>query len=238
MQYSTEFCHMRHCDRLRKELDNITTKNCPEQENTEQVICCVPEGTEPQDCTEEKTTFTLTEFKELVHSAQKGDREAINVLCTAFKPLIYKEAYRYEVRETLGEDAVNTAWLIFLEQIKKYDGRDFGHLPGLLQYHVHYGLLHKFTRGKSVKDCYYLDAEEEGDGMQIAEKFDAIAQMEDNQAMQLAFKRLTDKQRNIINAMQEPDMTIKKYSEEHKISYKTAYLHLHRGLDNLKRMIA
>lgn len=238
MQYSTEFCHTRHCDRLRKELDNITTKNCPEQENTEQVICCVPEGTEPQNCTEEKTTFTLTEFKELVHSAQKGDREAINVLCTTFKPLIYKEAYRYEVREALGEDAVNTAWLIFLEQIKKYDGRDFGHLPGLLQYHIHYGLLHKFTRGKSVKDCYYLDAEEEGDGMQIAEKFDAIAQMEDNQAMQLAFKRLTDKQRNIINAMQEPDMTIKKYSEEHKISYKTAYLHLHRGLDNLKRMIA
>lgn len=238
MQYSTEFCHTRHCDRLRKELDNITTKNCPEQENTEQVICCVPEGTEPQDCTEEKTTFTLTEFKELVHSAQKGDREAINVLCTAFKPLIYKEAYRYEVREALGEDAVNTAWLIFLEQIKKYDGRDFGHLPGLLQYHVHYGLLHKFTRGKSVKDCYYLDAEEEGEETQIDEKFDAIAQMEDNQAMQLAFKRLTDKQRNIINAMQEPDMTIKKYSEEHKISYKTAYLHLHRGLDNLKRMIA
>ena len=205
---------------------------------TEQTICGVPEGTEPQDCTEEKTTFTLTEFKELVHSAQKGDREAINVLCTAFNPLIYKEAYRYEVREALGEDAVNTAWLIFLERIKKYDGRDFGHLPGLLQYHVHYGLLHKFTRGKSVKDCYYLDAEEEGDGMQIAEKFDTIAQMEDNQAMQLAFKRLTDKQRNIINAMQEPDMTIKKYSEEHKISYKTAYLHLHRGLDNLKRMIA
>ena len=58
-------------------------------DGTEQTICGVPEGTEPQDCTEEKTTFTLTEFKELVHSAQKGDREAINVLCTAFKPLIY-----------------------------------------------------------------------------------------------------------------------------------------------------
>ena len=238
MQYNTEFCYTRSTNRHRKELDNITTKNCPEQENSEEIICCVPEGTEPQDCTEEKTTFTLTEFKELVHSAQNGDREAINTLCNAFKPLIYKEAYRYEVREALGEDSVNAAWLIFLEQIKKYDGRDFGHLPGLLQYHVHYGLLHKFTRGKSVKDCYYLDAEEEGDGMQIAEKFDAIAQMEDNQAMQFAFKRLTDKQRNIINAMQEPDMTIKKYSEEHKISYKTAYLHLHRGLNNLKRMIA
>ncbi|WP_304279984.1 hypothetical protein [Phascolarctobacterium succinatutens] len=52
----------------------------------------MPEDTKPQDCTEEKPTFTLTEFKELVHCAQKGDREAINVLCTAFKPLIYKEA--------------------------------------------------------------------------------------------------------------------------------------------------
>lgn len=207
-------------------------------DGTEQTICCVPEGSEQTDCQNGKYTFTLTDFKELVISAQKGNNQAIDQLCTAFKPLIYKEAYRYEVREALGEDAVNTAWLIFLEQIKKYDGRDFGHLPGLLQYHVHYGLLHKFTHGKSVKDCYYLDAEEEGDGMQITEKFDAIAQMEDNQAMQLAFKRLTDKQRNIINAMQEPDMTIKKYSEEHKISYKTAYLHLHRGLDNLKRMIA
>lgn len=102
MQYSTEFCHTRHCDRLRKELDNITTKKCHEQENSEKIICCMPEGTEPQNCTEEKTTFTLTEFKELVRSAQKGDREAINVLCTAFKPLIYKEAYRYEVREALG----------------------------------------------------------------------------------------------------------------------------------------
>ena len=207
-------------------------------EGTEQTICCLPEGTAQDTCRNKKYTFTLTEFRELVISAQQGNSQAIDVLCTSFKPLIYKEAYRYEVREALGEDAVNTAWLIFLEQIKKYDGRDFGHLPGLLQYHVHFGLLHKATRGKSVKDCYYLDAEEERDGMQIADKFDAIAQIEEHQALQYAFKRLTDKQRDIINAMQKPDMTITKYSKEHKISYKTAYLHLQRGLENIKRAIA
>ena len=200
--------------------------------------CPTVQSRQSAACRNNKYTFTLTDFKELVISAQKGNNQAIDQLCTAFKPLIYKEAYRYEVREALGEDAVNTAWLIFLEQIKKYDGRDFGHLPGLLQYHVHYGLLHKFTRGKSVKDCYYLDAEEDGEEMQIADKFDAIAEMEDNQALQFAFKRLTDKQRDIINAMQEPDMTITKYSQEHKISYKTAYLHLQRGLENIKRAIA
>ena len=236
MQYSTEFCHTRHCDRLRKELDNITTKNCPEQENTEQVICCVPEGTEPQDCTEEKTTFTLTEFKELVHSAQKGDRKAINVLCTAFKPLIYKEAYRYEVREALGEDAVNTAWLIFLEQIKKYDGRDFGHLPGLLQYNVHYGLLHKFTRGKSVKDCYYLDAEEEGEELQIADKNNVFEQTEVNQLFSAA--RLSKEQTDAVNELVLNELDHRLFCKKYACSSKTAFKHRANGLKKLKSLLA
>ena len=236
MQYSTEFCHTRHCDRLRKELDNITTKNCPEQENIEQVICCVPEGTEPQDCTEEKTTFTLTEFKELVHSAQNGDREAINTLCNAFKPLIYKEAYRYEVREALGEDAINTAWLIFLEQIKKYKDRDFGHLPGLLQYHVHYGLLHKFTRGKSVKDCYYLDAEEEGEETQIADKEDVFDRMEVNQLFSAA--RLSKEQTNAVNELVLNDLDHRVFCKKYACSSKTAFKHRANGLQKLKLLLA
>ena len=236
MQYSTEFCHTRHCDRLRKELDNITTKNCPEQENTEQVICCMPEGTEPQNCTEEKTTFTLTEFKELVHSAQKGDREAINVLCTAFKPLIYKEAYRYEVREALGEDAVNTAWLIFLEQIKKYDGRDFGHLPGLLQYHVHYGLLHKFTCGKSVKDCYYLDAEEEGEETQIADKDNVFERTEVNQLFSAA--KLSKEQTDAVNELVLNDLDHRLFCKKYACSSKTAFKHRANGLKKLKSLLA
>ena len=236
MQYSTEFCHTRSTNRHRKELDNITTKNCPEQKNTEQVICCVPEGTEPQDCTEEKTTFTLTEFKELVHSAQKGDREAINTLCNAFKPLIYKEAYRYEVREALGEDAVNTAWLIFLEKIKKYDGRDFGHLPGLLQYHIHYGLLHKFTRGKSVKDCYYLDAEEEGEETQIADKEDVFDRMEVNQLFSAA--RLSKEQTNAVNELVLNDLDHRVFCKKYACSSKTAFKHRANGLQKLKLLLA
>lgn len=236
MQYSTEFCHTRSTNRHRKELDNITTKNCPEQENTEQVICCVPEGTEPQDCTEEKTTFTLTEFKELVHSAQKGDREAINVLCTAFKPLIYKEAYRYEVREALGEDAVNTAWLIFLEQIKKYDGRDFGHLPGLLQYNVHYGLLHKFTRGKSVKDCYYLDAEEEGEETQIADKDNVFERTEVNQLFSAA--KLSKEQTDAVNELVLNELDHRLFCKKYACSSKTAFKHRANGLQKLKLLLA
>ena len=196
----------------------------------------MPEGTEPQDCTEEKTTFTLTEFKELVHSAQNGDRESINTLCNAFKPLIYKEAYRYEVREALGEDAVNTAWLIFLEQIKKYKDRDFGHLPGLLQYHVHYGLLHKFTRGKSVKDCYYLDAEEEGEETQIADKEDVFDRMEVNQLFSAA--RLSKEQTNAVNELVLNDLDHRVFCKKYACSSKTAFKHRANGLQKLKLLLA
>lgn len=171
-----------------------------------------------------------------MHSAQKGDREAINVLCTAFKPLIYKEAYRYEVREALGEDAVNTAWLIFLEQIKKYDGRDFGHLPGLLQYHIHYGLLHKFTRGKSVKDCYYLDAEEEGEETQIADKDNVFERTEVNQLFSAA--GLSKEQTDAVNELVLNELDHRLFCKKYACSSKTAFKHRANGLKKLKSLLA
>ena len=239
MQYNTEFCYTRSTNRHRKELDNITTKNCPEQENSEEIICCVPEGTEPQDCTEEKTTFTLTEFKELVHSAQKGERKAIDTLCNAFKPLIYKEAYRYEVREALGEDAINTAWLIFLEQIKKYKDRDYGHLPGLLQYHVHYGLLQKITRRKSVKDYCCLDADDDSDNCQIkevADKEDVFNRTEVNQLFSAA--KLSKEQTNAVNELVLNDIDHRVFCKKYACSSKTAFKHRANGLQKLKLLLA
>lgn len=239
MQYNTEFCYTRSANRHRKELDNITTQNCPEQENSEEIICCVPEGTEQTDYSEEKTTFTLTEFKELVLSAQKGDREAINTLCNAFKPLIYKEAYRYEVREALGEDSVNAAWLIFLEQITKYEGRDFGHLPGLLQYHVHYGLLQKVTRRKSVKDYCCLDADDDSDTCQIkevADKDDAFERMEVNQLFSAA--KLSKEQTNAVNELVLNDIDHRVFCKKYACSSKTAFKHRANGLQKLKLLLA
>ena len=196
----------------------------------------MPEGTEQTDYSEEKTTFTLTEFKELVLSAQKGDHEAINTLCNAFKPLIYKEAYRYEMRKALGEDSVNAAWLIFLELIKSYKDRDFGRLPGLLQYHVHYGLLHKFTRGKSVKDCYYLDAEEEGEETQIADKEDVFDRTEVNQLFSAA--KLSIEQTNAVNELVLNDLDHRVFCKKYACSSKTAFKHRANGLQKLKLLLA
>ena len=203
---------------------------------TEQTICCLPEGTAQDTCRNNKYTFTLTELRELVTSAQKGNSQAIDVLCTSFKPLIYKEAYRYEIREALGEDSVNTAWLIFLELIKSYKDRDFGHLPGLLQYHVHYGLLHKATRGKSVKDCYYLDAEDEGEETHIADKEDVFDRTEVNQLFSAA--KLSKEQTNAVNELVLNDIDHRLFCKKYACSSKTAFKHRANGLKKLKSLLA
>ena len=205
-------------------------------DGTEQTICCLPEGTAQDTCRNKKYTFTLTELRELVTSAQKGNSQAIDVLCTSFKPLIYKEAYRYEIREALGEDSVNTAWLIFLELIKSYKDRDFGHLPGLLQYHVHYGLLHKATRGKSVKDCYYLDAEDEGEETHIADKEDVFDRTEVNQLFSAA--KLSKEQTNAVNELVLNDIDHRLFCKKYACSSKTAFKHRANGLKKLKSLLA
>ena len=205
-------------------------------DGTEQTICCLPEGTAQDTCRNKKYTFTLTEFRELVISAQQGNSQAIDVLCTSFKPLIYKEAYRYEIREALGEDSVNTAWLIFLELIKSYKDRDFGHLPGLLQYHVHYGLLHKATRGKSVRDCYYLDAEDEGEETQIADKEDVFDRTEVNQLFSAA--KLSKEQTNAVNELVLNDIDHRLFCKKYACSSKTAFKHRANGLKKLKALLA
>ena len=53
---------------------------------------------------------------------------------------------------------MNTAWVIFLEFIKKYNGCDYRHLPGLIQCHLRYELLHccisqsKHNKNASLED--------------------------------------------------------------------------------------
>ena len=59
---------------------------------------------------------------------------------------MYKEALRLTVYNALVEDAVNTAGLIFLRFIHRYKGKAFNHLPGLIKYHLHYGLLRQVRK--------------------------------------------------------------------------------------------
>ena len=162
------------------------------------------------------------------------DADALARLCTAFTPLILKEAHYPSVFDALGEDAVNTAWVIFLEFIKKYNGRDFRHLPGFIQCHLRYELLHKISRQSSVKNCDSLNSE---DCQEVAAKNNPILEFENSQLLSTALATLTSKQRAVIIAVHLQGISLQEYSKQHNLSYKTVYMHHKRGLSKLKSII-
>ncbi len=83
-------------------------------------------------------------------AARQGSKAALAELCLAFRPLILKESHYTHVYNALGEDAVNIAWLIFLTFIRRYNGCDYLHLPGLIRCHLRYELLHAVQRKGSI----------------------------------------------------------------------------------------
>lgn len=91
-------------------------------------------------------------MQDLVCRAQNDEQVAIDELCQIFKPLIYSEAKRQTVYNVLGEDAVNTAWIIFLNFIKRYKGNNYASLPGMLQCVLYYELLHVMKKEICVYD--------------------------------------------------------------------------------------
>lgn len=184
-------------------------------------------------------SFTLTQFKQLIAKAQAGNEAAITTLCKAFTPLIYKEAYRSSIRTSLGEDAVNSAWLIFLEFIRKYNGRDYRHLPGLIHYHLRYELLHKISRYSSIQKYDSIDLiTNDGESLQIADTENVIEQFENRQQLLTALDCLTAKQKSTIIAVHFQGYSLQEYSKLQAVSYKTVYLHYQRALAKLKKILS
>lgn len=91
-------------------------------------------------------------LQKLVVLAKERNSQAIDELCLKFKPLIYKEARRETVYKALGEDAVNIAWEIFLRFIYQYRGSDYVRLPGLIQCHIHFGLINYIKKQGLIWD--------------------------------------------------------------------------------------
>lgn len=183
--------------------------------------------------------LTAKELQQLLPLAQAYDQAAIDAICKAFEPLIYKEALRPYVRDTFGEDAINMAWEIFLEFIYKYNGHNFRHLPGLLQCHLRYELLHKIQRQTSITDYDSLNAAaEDNNSALLADTTDPISSFELRFLLERALRKLTQQQRKVFVATQLRGLSLKEYSQGQGVSFKTVYLHKQRALTNLQKMLA
>ena len=184
---------------------------------------------------------SAAELKELVLAAQLGQQQAIDKLCGAFKPLIMQELHHSYVAQALGEEAENTAWMLFLEFIMNYKGKKYLVLPGLVKVHLHYSLLHKVYPDEKVEvDAYlWLDqTDEEGRPLfDIASDELVDSQLTDDNMVKNMLKHLTAKQKEVIEATILGCKTLDEYSRIKGLSFTTVYLHQQRGLKRLRKVL-
>jgi len=179
----------------------------------------------------EKFTHTPTQLKNLVEAAQKGDREAIGRLCHDFAPLIYKEARRTNVQGALGEDAVNTAWVIFLEFIQKYKGSNYRLLPGLVQKHVHYGLLHSITKNKHLNKETTLENE------LLTLSYSPIDEATGKLSLKQAVNQLSEKEKLVMHYCYEANISQKAAAAELGCTERSVRRYHSQALSKLKNQL-
>ena len=182
---------------------------------------------------------SAAELKELIQAAQKGDKIAIETLCKNFDPLIMKEAHRSYIIQSLGEDAVNTAWEIFLDYIQRYDKPSYLKLPGLLKTTLRYELFHKAFRGISVSDCTCLDANENsGNSLAVSDEHLFVEKIENKSIVNYLLEQLTEKQRKLIQAVFLHNINLHQYSKLEGISYKVAHARQQAALKKMYKALS
>ena len=184
----------------------------------------------------EKNFLTSVQLSVLVPQVKKGDHRAINMVYEAFIPLIEHLIKQKGVREILGEDAENTAWLFFWEAIMRYQDEDYANLPGLLKVQVASALARHIKRMKRWHACLSLDDTDAncrhlGEPGAIDSRFDAIHY---DAALRQGMRKLSSKQREIVLQTVLGDMSLKEYSKQAKISYTCAFRLRKRALAVLK----
>ena len=182
---------------------------------------------------------SAAELKKLVQAAQKGDKIAIETLCKNFEPLIMKEAHRSYIIQSLGEDAVNTAWEIFLDYIQRYDKPSYLKLPGLLKTTLRYELFHKAFRGISVSDCTCLDANENsGNSLAVSDEHLFVEKIENKSIVNYLLEQLTEKQRKLIKAVFINSINLHQFSKLEGISYKVAHARQQAALKKMYKALS
>ena len=162
------------------------------------------------------TKLPPEELQSLIAKAQAYEQEAIDKLCALFQPLINKEARRLNVQEILGEDAVNTAWVIFLNFIHRYNGTDYQHLPGLIQCRLRYELLHKVQKeGRSS------ESNSASEDLMEMQPHELLEQSLTNLAVQEVLETLPTRQHQILSMYYIDKKNLEQIAERFNCNEKT-----------------
>lgn len=172
-------------------------------------------------------------FREKLLSAQNNDQQAIDRLCELFRPLILKEAHLPGVRNALGEDAENIAWVIFLEIMHRYKRHSYRYFPGFVKRCLHFRLLDSLHQKGCLYDCIALDGGEEVSDT-LAESSNKIDTSIASLSFAQVFGKLTQAQRKVIEAIDLEDMSVRQYSRLNNCSVQNTYQSRRAALKILK----
>ena len=164
--------------------------------------------------------------------AQALNQQAIDKLCEQFKPLILKEARRESVFNSLGEDAISIAWTVFLGFIHRYNGADYKHLPGLIQCHLCYELLHEV---KKTGD--FWDNEVEADEALANQTYEPLEEVFSQLVVREMLNSLPSRQHKIFKMYLEKQASNHQIARELKCSLSTVKRQKLKAVDTLKEKL-
>lgn len=205
------------------ETDLLTSSEVSTQEEISEIMLSdeLQKAYSLQEEIDEDTLSFAKKLKALIKAAQQFDQQAIDELCKIFKPLVYKEARRTSIYKVLGEDAVNMAWVIFLQTVHKYDRDSYLMFPGYAKIKVHYGLLDSLNQTGCLLDCDAIDASEDFADTVVA-KQDFIADRMCSLAFKQAYKTLTQAERKVLEGVDFANVSITDYSKANHCSIQNA----------------
>lgn len=174
----------------------------------------------------------MEELQILVREAQMDKQEAIDKLCHHFKPLINKEARRLNVYNALGEDAVNLAWVTFLSFIRRYEGTNYKQLPGLIQCHLRYELLHEVQ-----KTGAFWDNEVEADEALENQSYEPLEEVFSRLVVDDFLRSLPSRQYKIFKMYLEKHASNHQIARELKCSLSTVKRQKLKALSTLKEKL-
>lgn len=188
------------------------------------------------NCCIQRSSNSADLLCQLVHGAQENDQKAINELCERFTPLIRKIANNSYYKDHLGEDAENIAWVIFLEFIKRYNGNDFVHLPGLLQIHLRYKLL-RICKHQEVQRLEVPLVKDEEDEIQLPNHNQYLDDVEFREFIRKILKYLPPAQRIILKLHIVDGYSFDEVCKMTNKPYHSNYSLYRRAIKNLKKLL-
>ena len=177
--------------------------------------------------------------KELVTAAQNGDSAALEKLCIFYEPLFKKEMRREIFYNSLGfEEGLSLARLRFIEIVMSYNGADYIHFAGYVRCRIHFAL---YDAAKKVWEQQTNEAAlpaNDGEANISALGDNVIEREELAILLELALKKLNEKQRKTIKALYFDGYTGKELAAKQKITPAAVSKNHKQALNNLKQNIA